>query len=80
MKPDCRRLAELLFDYINGDLDDEGRAWLELHMRECPPCLVYVETYRVTVRLTRRLPTAPMPQDVERRLRAVLAREATDDR
>ncbi len=71
MKPDCRRLAELLFDFVSGELDDAGRAWLEEHMRECPPCVVHVETYRVTVRLTRALPPAALPPETERRLRRV---------
>jgi anti-sigma factor RsiW len=75
MKIDCRQLADLLYDFVSGELPDDRLALLEEHLRLCPPCLVYVETYRVTIRLTRKLPPVPMPADCERRLREVLARE-----
>jgi len=75
VKIDCCKLAEMLFDYVSGDLPDEQFTLLEEHMRRCPPCLVYVETYRVTIRLSRCLPTKPMPPEVVQRLKAVLARE-----
>jgi len=50
------------------------------HLCRCPPCVTYVETYQVTVRLTRKLPRPALPPDLEQRLRAVLerAREHTD--
>jgi hypothetical protein len=38
----------------------------------CPPCVVYVETYQATVRLTRRLPDAPPPPQVLHKLQAAL--------
>jgi anti-sigma factor RsiW len=75
MKVDCRQLAELLFDFVSGELPDDRRALLEEHLRVCPPCVVHVETYRVTIRLTRCLPPRPLPDDVERRLRKVWERE-----
>ena len=75
MKIDCCQLAELLFDYVSGELPDDRRALLEEHLRRCPPCVVYVETYRVTIRLTKCLPKREMPPDVAQRLRSVLERE-----
>jgi anti-sigma factor RsiW len=72
---DCRQLADLLFDFINGDLPDEHRAVLEAHIKACRPCFIHVETYRVTITLTRKLPSHSLPPDVERRLREALARE-----
>jgi anti-sigma factor RsiW len=75
MKVDCRQLANLLYEFVSGELPDDRRALLEEHLRVCPPCLVYVETYRVTIRLSQRLPQVPMPPELERRLREVLERE-----
>ena len=81
MKVDCRQLADLLYEFVSGELPDDRRAVLEEHIRACPPCLVYVETYRVTIRLSRKLPCAPLPPDAERRLRQVLEREiGTEDK
>jgi anti-sigma factor RsiW len=78
MKIDCRQLADLLIDFISGELAEEHLALLEEHLRLCPPCLVYVETYRVTVRLTRQLPPVAMPAETEQRLRAALSRECPE--
>jgi len=81
----CRELAELLIDFVSGELAPEYRAHLEEHLRLCPPCVTYMETYRITIQLTRRLPCVPPPPELVRRLRQAveaIAREqsATDDR
>ncbi len=75
MKIDCRQLCELLFDYVNDDLSEERRAVLEAHLKVCPPCVVHLETYRITITLSRKLPCRPMSPECERRLREALARE-----
>jgi anti-sigma factor RsiW len=75
---DCRQLCDLLFDYVNGDLTEDRRQLLEEHLRVCPPCVVEVETYRVTVMLSRKLPCRGMSPECEQRLRAALARECPD--
>jgi anti-sigma factor RsiW len=75
VKVDCRQLCDLLFDYVNGDLPPEKVALLEEHLRLCPPCVVHVETYRVTVTLTRKLRCQALSPECEKRLREALARE-----
>ena len=72
----CRELAELLIDFVSGDLPDDHRSRLENHLAICPPCVAYLETYRLTIQLTRRLPANdPLPPECEKRLRAALASE-----
>lgn len=68
----CRELAELLIDYTSGELVAEHRAILEQHLAKCPPCVAYVESYQITIRLTRKLPCAALPDELQRRLRAAL--------
>jgi anti-sigma factor RsiW len=69
----CRELAEHLLEYVAGELAADQRAYLEEHLRDCPPCVVYLETYELTIRITRRLPPCePLPPDLEQRLRAAL--------
>jgi anti-sigma factor RsiW len=68
MTVDCRRLGELLHDYIVGELPPEQLATLQAHIDQCPPCEIYVTTYRLTITMTRRLPPAEMPPDVAERL------------
>ena len=68
----CRDLAELLIDFVSGDLPPDRRLHVEQHLRICPPCVAYVETYQITIRLTRKLPCGPLPPELEQRLRAIL--------
>jgi anti-sigma factor RsiW len=75
MSPECEQLAQLLFEFVSGDLPPECRHLLEEHLKTCPPCYIHVQTYRVTITLTHKLPSQAMPPDVERRLRDALARE-----
>jgi anti-sigma factor RsiW len=67
----CRDCAELLLEFVAGELDAELSERIKSHLDQCPPCVVYIETYHATIKLTRQLP-AQMPPEVEQRLRAAL--------
>ena len=71
----CRELVELLLDFLDGDLPEERRRILEAHLALCQPCLNYLETYKVTIQLTRRLPDIPPPPELLERLKAALREE-----
>jgi len=64
----CRQLAELLVDFVAGELPEEHRTLIEKHLRLCPPCVTYLETYQLTIQLTRRLPEVPLPPSLHERL------------
>jgi anti-sigma factor RsiW len=69
----CRRAVELLIDYVADDLPPDQRLVLESHFQKCPPCLIYLQSYQVTIKLTRQLPhEAPIPAELECRLLDVL--------
>jgi anti-sigma factor RsiW len=68
----CRELAELLIDFVSDELPAEHRVYIEQHLKLCPPCVAYLESYRMTIRLTKRLPCEPLPPELEKRLRAAL--------
>ncbi len=70
----CRELAELLMDFIAGELAPEQADGLQKHLGDCPPCVAFVETYRATVVLARQLPSRPLPAHLETRLRDIVAR------
>jgi anti-sigma factor RsiW len=78
VKIDCRQLCELLYDYVSGDLTEERRELLEEHLKACPPCYVHVETYRITITLSRKLPCKGLSPECEKRLREKLARECPE--
>jgi len=74
MKP-CQKIAEALYELVEGEVAVEVRRELELHCDECPPCAALVETYRLTIHLSRKLPPAPLPPGCLERLRQALAGE-----
>jgi anti-sigma factor RsiW len=68
----CRECTELLIDFLAGELDAERLELIRRHLESCPPCVTYVETYKITIRLTRQLSCGELPPDVAQRLRAAL--------
>jgi anti-sigma factor RsiW len=66
----CRELADILIDYVDGELATSEAERIREHLNECPPCVVYLQTYQLTIRLTRRLPAAEPPAELLERLRA----------
>ena len=75
MHVDCRRLVELLHDFVTGELPADEIATLQEHLEKCPPCGVYVSTYRLTITMSRGLPPTPIPTDMAERLMKALERE-----
>jgi len=72
----CEELVQLIGDYIDGQLEAEIHATLELHVTTCSNCGGHIDTYRLTLRVCRALPKCdPLPAAVEARLRAVLAEQ-----
>jgi anti-sigma factor RsiW len=69
----CRQFAELLIDFLSGELSPDHSARLHEHLKRCPPCVVYLETYQLTIKLTRRLPCEPLPDHLAQRLHTMLA-------
>ena len=68
----CRELTELLLDFLNDELPEDFCARIRQHLEECPPCVIYVETYQITIKLSRKLCAPPLPDGLARRLQALL--------
>lgn len=70
----CKEIADFLLDYQTRELPPEQIAEFERHLRGCPPCVAYLETYEHTVRLCRETrdltPEASMPREL---IEAILA-------
>lgn len=71
---DCRRLRELLSDYVDQDLRDAIRAELDRHLEMCPDCHVQVDSVRQVIRLYRESSHEAIPYDVKIRLLDVIRR------
>jgi anti-sigma factor (TIGR02949 family) len=64
----CREIIDLLADYLDGSLPSETAKNLEAHLEGCPPCIAFVNTYRGTVNVVRRLSAAEIPPELRDRL------------
>jgi anti-sigma factor RsiW len=70
---------DLLVDFVGGELVVETRETVELHIRGCPKCEVYVASYSHTLKLVRALPKCgALPAAFEERLRAALEPELAE--
>jgi len=68
----CRECVEQLLEFLNNELHAEMCAQIRAHLEKCPPCVNYVESYRLTVHLTRQLPCGELPPEIAERLQAAL--------
>ena len=58
----CVELVELVTDWMEGELDDDRRAYVEEHLVICPPCSAYVVQIRQAINAMQRLDIeAPPP-------------------
>ena len=72
----CQELIDFLLTYLDGELAAEQSQVFEEHLRLCPECVHYVETYRLTVRVTRlacEVREEPCEQPPERLVKVILA-------
>lgn len=69
---ECRQIAELLADYLDGSLPRHTVELIEWHIEGCSPCVAFVNTYRGTIRATSSLREVQVPAELKSRLLAVL--------
>jgi hypothetical protein len=69
---ECRQIAELLGDYLDGSLPGHLRELIDFHIDGCAPCVAFLNTYRNTVSATRGLPEVKIPAELRARLLRVL--------
>ena len=69
----CKELAYMLADYIDGSMDPRLREELDAHLAKCEPCMAFTKTFRTTCEGTRKLREAiayAIPDEVSERLEA----------
>ena len=73
----CQEMVDFVMRYLDGELPEVQAAEFKRHMEICPPCLVYLETYKRTVELGQKAcadPQGAIPDDVpEQLVQAILA-------
>ena len=75
---ECRQIAELLGDYLDGTLPSHLRQLIDFHIDDCPPCVAFVNTYRGTINAARKLSDVPIPSELKQRLLNVLKTRQPD--
>lgn len=69
----CKKVVELLLEYVARELPEGQQAILDEHFRYCPPCQAYLHSYEMTIKLSRQLPKdAALPPEMEARLKEAL--------
>jgi anti-sigma factor RsiW len=60
----CRELIDFLLEYVEERLSAEERERFDTHLRICPDCRTYLDTYGKTVELTRLAADDTIPPEV----------------
>ena len=55
----CREFIEFLMEFIDGELEPARRRLFLEHLASCRDCAAYLESYRATVALGRRVCSEP---------------------
>jgi len=77
---ECRQIADLLGDYLDGSLPKATRELLEWHIEGCGPCVAFVNTYRGTVNAATKLRDVEIPRELKQRLLSVLRNQRASQR
>jgi len=68
----CRDAIEILASFLDQTLSSDAAARLTEHVKDCPPCVAYLATYRRTRELVGRAGRVEMPPELRARLRRFL--------
>ena len=71
----CVEVFEHLSEYLDGELTPADCAHIEEHIRDCPPCVAFLESLRSCIRashslLAEQAASRPLPADVWEKLEA----------
>ena len=47
----CQDFVDFLMAYVDGELPPEQAAAFEMHLKMCPPCVDYLESYQHCIKL-----------------------------
>lgn len=75
-KMGCYDMHRLLFDYAQETLPAELKTAMDEHLKDCPPCLDYLVSYRATIKATCECcrPKAEMPVELQQKLQQFIAK------
>jgi hypothetical protein len=71
----CRTVVARLWKLVGEAEPASDRRSLERHLEACPSCRAYLDGYRLTIHVCKRLHCPPLPDRLAWRLRELLEEE-----
>lgn len=72
----CKQIADLVFNYITDTLAPRVKRDFNQHLKVCPDCVAFLNTYRKTVAVTLSVRAEEMPANVRDNILDFLRRRA----
>jgi hypothetical protein len=72
-EPDCKRIFEMLSQYLDRDLPEATCEELDRHIRDCAPCVEFVASLKRSIQLCRQYETAEQPPAIPASLKQSLS-------
>jgi anti-sigma factor (TIGR02949 family) len=57
----CKKVFAALSEYLDGNLPVRSCRELERHLKDCPPCVAYLETLKSTVKACQEYSVGQVP-------------------
>ena len=70
----CKQITDLVFNYLNDKLSPNVKRDFQQHLRICPDCVSFLNTYRKTVSVTRSVRPEEIPPRVRNNILDFLRR------
>jgi hypothetical protein len=73
-KRTCKQITDLVYGYLNDTLSPTVKRDFQQHLRVCPDCVSFLNTYKKTMGITRSLRAEDMPFKVRKNILDFLRR------
>ena len=72
----CKQITDLLYDYVHGKLSRDVKRGFQQHLRICPDCVRFLNTYKKTVAVAGTVPAEKIPAKVKNNILEFLRQRA----
>jgi len=72
----CKQVADLVLNYLNETLAPRIKREFDQHLRICPDCVAFLNTYRKTVAVAKSIRAEDMPEQVRHNILGFLQARA----
>ena len=71
----CKSITDLIWKYVSDRLSPTLKCEFEEHLRICPDCVNFLNTYKKTVSLARSISASTIPANVRANVQAFLRKK-----